>query len=145
MTTDESKPRLTHGRHCRCSACARQDWAEPYLAPCGMHGPSCPPIYDPYPAQPKEPTPAHRRQQDALDRVLNELREEVGRARAKHAPMHSPHEGWAVIREELDPELWEHVCHDTGRSPEARHEALQVAAMGVRYILDLIDDPRSQP
>ena len=72
--------------------------------------------------------------------MLDELREEVGLARAKHAPMHSPHEGWAVIREELDPELWEHVCRDTGRSPEARHEALQVAAMGVRYILDLIDE-----
>lgn len=78
---------------------------------------------------------------DTLDHVLSELREEVGRARARHAPMNSPHEGWAVIREELDPELWEHVCGDTGRSPEARKEALQVAAMGVRYILDLIDDP----
>ena len=77
----------------------------------------------------------------ALDRVLADLREEVAKARAKHAPMHSPHEGWAVILEELTPELWEHVCGDTGRSPEARHEALQVAAMGVRYILDLIDEP----
>jgi hypothetical protein len=78
---------------------------------------------------------------ESLDVVLAELREEIGKARAKHAPINSPHEGWAVIREELDPELWEHVCGDTGRSPEARHEALQVAAMGVRYILDLIDDP----
>lgn len=78
---------------------------------------------------------------DPLDRVLAELRIEVGKARQKHAPMNSPHEGWAVIREELDPELWEHVCGDTGRSDEARKEALQVAAMGVRYILDLIDDP----
>lgn len=32
--------------------------------------------------------------------------------------MASPHEGWAVIREELDPELWEHVCANTGRSSE---------------------------
>ena len=72
-----------------------------------------------------------------LDRVLDDLRAEVRRAQAKHTPMHSPHEGWAVIREELD-ELWEHVRHDTGRTPEARHEALQVAAMGVRYVLDLI-------
>lgn len=79
----------------------------------------------------------------ALDRVLGELREEVGKARAQHAPMNSPHEGWAVIREELDPELWEHVCGDTGRSSAARKEALQVAAMGIRYILDLIDDPVS--
>jgi hypothetical protein len=85
-------------------------------------------------------TPEARRV--ALIRVLNDLEAEVLRAQAQHAPMHSPHEGWAVIREELEPELWEHVCHDTGRSPEARHEALQVAAMGVRYILDLIDTPQ---
>ncbi len=39
---------MTHGRHCRCSACARQDWADPQLAPCGMHGRSCPPVYAPY-------------------------------------------------------------------------------------------------
>ena len=39
--------RITHGRHCACGACARQDWAEPGLAPCGMHGSSCPPRYDP--------------------------------------------------------------------------------------------------
>jgi hypothetical protein len=38
---------VTHGRHCPCSACGRQDWAEPGLAPCGMHGPSCPPVYAP--------------------------------------------------------------------------------------------------
>jgi hypothetical protein len=39
--------RVTHGRHCICSACAAQDWAEPGLAACGMHGPSCPPVYAP--------------------------------------------------------------------------------------------------
>lgn len=42
-----SSERVTHGRHCVCSACAAQDWAEPSLAPCGMHGPSCPPLYAP--------------------------------------------------------------------------------------------------
>ena len=78
---------------------------------------------------------------DPLDRVLDDLRAEVGKARAQHAPTNSPHEGWAVIYEELNPELWAHVCGNTGRSQEARKEALQVAAMGVRYILDLIDDP----
>jgi len=78
---------------------------------------------------------------DPLDRLMLELRDEVGRARAKHSPMNSPHEGYAVMREELETELFVgHVCRDTGRSPGARHEALQVAAMGLRYILDLIDE-----
>ena len=71
--------------------------------------------------------------------IWQELADELDRAMTQHAPMHSPHEGWAVIREELEPELWEHVCRDTGRSAEARHEALQIAAMGLRYVLDLCD------
>lgn len=38
----------THGRHCTCSACAREDWTNPNLGACGMHGPGCPAVYDPY-------------------------------------------------------------------------------------------------
>ncbi len=40
--------RITHGRHCTCSACARADWTNPDLAPCGMHGSSCPRKYQPW-------------------------------------------------------------------------------------------------
>ena len=74
--------------------------------------------------------------------IWQELADELDLAMTKHPPMHSPHEGISVIREELDPELWDHVCADTGRSPEARHEALQVAAMALRYILDLCEPLR---
>ena len=43
-----SEPRkITHGRHCICSACAAEDWTNPQLACCGMHGPSCPREYAP--------------------------------------------------------------------------------------------------
>lgn len=70
--------------------------------------------------------------------VLNELRDELFKAMTKHAPMHSPHEGISVIREEVD-ELWDHVKADTGRTPDARKEAKQIAAMAIRYIVDLID------
>jgi len=45
---EEAGGRITHGRHCTCSACAAQDWGEPGLAPCGMHGPSCPAEYQPW-------------------------------------------------------------------------------------------------
>lgn len=69
--------------------------------------------------------------------VLTEVLDEYERAVDKHPPMHSPHEGISVIREELQ-ELWDHVRADTGRSAGARHEALEVAAMAVRYILDLV-------
>lgn len=39
--------KITHGRHCSCSACAREDWTRLELAPCGMHGFGCPPVYAP--------------------------------------------------------------------------------------------------
>ena len=71
--------------------------------------------------------------------ILSEIKSEVDKAVAKHAPMNSPHEGSSAIREEFE-ELWEHVKSDTGRTPEARKEAVQVAAMAVRYILDLISN-----
>lgn len=73
---------------------------------------------------------------DRIEDALHGLREELHKAMTKHAPMHSAHEGHSVIREELD-ELWEHVRADTGHTPAARKEALQVAAMGLRYALDV--------
>ncbi len=69
---------------------------------------------------------------NAIQQVVSEFR----RAEAKHAPMHSPHEGYAVIREELD-ELWDEIKGDAGRSPDALMEAMQTAAMCLRYIVDL--------
>lgn len=74
-----------------------------------------------------------------LDRALGTLRDELLSAMTKHAPMHSAHEGHSVIREELD-ELWDHVKTDTGQTRAARKEAFQVAAMGLRYALDLCSD-----
>lgn len=38
--------RMTHGRHCVCSACAAEDWTK-ITSPCGMHGESCPAKYMP--------------------------------------------------------------------------------------------------
>jgi hypothetical protein len=53
--------------------------------------------------------------------------------------MHSPHEGHSVIREEFE-ELWRHVCEDTGQTLPARAEAIQLAAMAIRYVVDLCED-----
>lgn len=38
---------VTHGRHCTCGACAREDWTR-ITAPCGMHGSDCPAVYAPF-------------------------------------------------------------------------------------------------
>lgn len=66
--------------------------------------------------------------------AIGDVIAEVRKAEAKHAPMHSAHEGHSVIREELE-ELWDHVKADTGYTEEAYAEAVQVAAMGIRYML----------
>lgn len=70
----------------------------------------------------------------AVRAVMAEFR----RASARHPPMVSPHEGYAVILEELD-ELWDEIKHNRGRAQEALEEAIQIAAMGLRYVTDLAE------
>lgn len=65
---------------------------------------------------------------------------ELERATQRFDSFNSPHEGWAVIHEELD-ELWGHVRADTGRGEEAMVEALQIATMALRYVYDLGENP----
>ncbi len=74
-----------------------------------------------------------------LDAILAEVRMEVLRAQRKFPAQNSPHEGYAVILEELD-ELWDDVRGNRGREQCALDEARQVAAMAVRYIFDLAGD-----
>lgn len=71
-----------------------------------------------------------------LSRPMSEAERELMEACLMHPPMNTPHEGWSVIFEELE-ELREHIRTDTGRSIEARREAIQVAAMALRYVIDL--------
>jgi hypothetical protein len=64
-------------------------------------------------------------------------------ARMCHAPMASPHEGYAVILEELD-ELWDEVRlwkPHTPLRPEMRQEALHVAAMALAFVIEVCDKP----
>lgn len=68
--------------------------------------------------------------------LLKELEDETSRARAKHPNIHTPHEAYAVILEELD-EYWDHVKADTALSYKARAELIQIAAMALRAIMDL--------
>lgn len=76
--------------------------------------------------------------QKRLQRAMLQVTEELDRAREKNAPMHSAHEGWAVIREELD-ELWDEVKKRKIEPELLRTEAIQVTAMGLRFIMDVCD------
>ena len=66
--------------------------------------------------------------------LYEEITRELFQATAKFGPFHSPHEGYAVIKEELD-ELWEEVKRNDG--PRQREEVIQLTAMGLRYLYDL--------
>ncbi len=76
-----------------------------------------------------------------LSIVMESVRQEVLKAQAQHASMHSSHEGYAVILEELD-ELWDEVKANRGVEEAGMKEAVQVAAMACRYILDLTPEWR---
>lgn len=78
----------------------------------------------------------------SLDTIFNEVRREVDRAVVKHGSMKSAHEGASVIREEYE-ELWDEVKADRGYQSSARSEAVQLAAMAIRYLYDL-DPGRSR-
>lgn len=83
--------------------------------------------------------------QPTVSNVLAEVEVELRSAMRKFAPMHSPHEGHSVIREEFE-ELWKHVMENTGTTPAARAEAIQLAAMACRYVHDLcIESRASEP
>jgi hypothetical protein len=67
--------------------------------------------------------------------------DEVRRASAKHPPMHSHHEAYAVIKEEFE-EYWREVQKGGGtpRDPEAlRVELVHTAAMCIRALTDLCE------
>lgn len=61
---------------------------------------------------------------------------ELAEAQAKFPPFNSAHEGYAVLKEEVD-ELWQEVKH--GSRHRQREEATQVAAMAVRFLIDVCD------
>lgn len=71
-------------------------------------------------------------------KLLGPLRAELYRASESFGPFNSAHEGWAVIHEEME-ELWAEVMKkQSQRSKEKmREEAIQIAAMAVRFIIDL--------
>lgn len=75
--------------------------------------------------------------EDKLARVAAmEILQEFLRARKKFPPLRGPHEGYAVILEELD-ELWDAV--KSNNIEHARKEALQVAAMALAFMIEVSD------
>lgn len=75
-------------------------------------------------------------------KIVQVVIDELDRATKIHPePMRSPHEGFAILKEEVD-ELWEVVRgKDESRDPLAmQKEAVQVAAMALRFLSDVLGD-----
>lgn len=73
--------------------------------------------------------------------TLQGVDDELKKAVANWPAFNSAHEGFAVLAEELD-ELWDHVKTNQKRRDLAamRKEALQVAAMALRFALEVCDE-----
>lgn len=81
----------------------------------------------------------------SINKVVADILSEVLRATGKYPPFHTCHEGFAVLLEEVD-ELWDQVKIKQGRRDidKLYSEAIQVAAMAVRFAHELCDDERGQ-
>ena len=69
--------------------------------------------------------------------ILSQVEVELYKAVISYKPFNSAHEGYAVILEELD-ELWDEVKKKPSKVDieKMRKEAIQVAAMAIRFIND---------
>lgn len=74
--------------------------------------------------------------QEMLDEVMFDVKCELDKATRKHGTLHSAHEGYAVILEEVD-ELWAEVKKQQPLIGLQYREARQVAAMAIRFMLDV--------
>lgn len=81
----------------------------------------------------------------AAIKAFHDVEMELAAATRKFPAFNSAHEGYAVLDEEVD-ELWTHVKVRQGKRDVAamRKEAIQVAAMALRFVIDICDDGRGQ-
>lgn len=73
-----------------------------------------------------------------LNEVGYKVEKELIIALGKYSSMKSMHEGYAVILEELD-ELWDEIKKQQVDKINVEKEALQVAAMAMRFLVDCCD------
>ena len=72
-----------------------------------------------------------------LVKISDLIKKEFRRATEKFGAFHNPHEGYAVLLEEVD-ELWDDI--KANKLHTSCDEAIQVAAMAMRYLFDLMPD-----
>lgn len=72
------------------------------------------------------------------DEALALVNKELDLALKKHSKIHSPHEGWAIINEELC-ELWAEVMNkeEFRRGYKLKEEAAHTAVTAIRFLIEL--------
>ena len=75
-----------------------------------------------------------------IDSAMGSVEAELARAIAEYPPMNSAHEAYAVLKEEVE-EFWAEVKKQPSAvdKEKMRKELIQVAAMAIRTIIDVID------
>lgn len=70
--------------------------------------------------------------------IITDVQLEVYTSYKKYGPQLSPHEGYAIIKEELD-ELFDEIRRKPGKRNKSkmRNEAKQIASAAIRFMLDL--------
>lgn len=83
--------------------------------------------------------------ESALHAIAGEVVLEACEASAKWPPFNSAHEGYGVLLEEVD-ELQAHVWTNQKKRDlgAMRKEAIQVAAMAIRFAYDIVDGGRGR-
>lgn len=118
----------------RCQVCLGKGSFVDYSKPYGEEKP-CPACVKEYPNEIEEEVSA----------TIYAMREELERAMKRFPAFNSAHEGFAVLLEEVD-ELKKHVWQrQHARSlDEMRKEAVQVAAMAIRFAVEVCNEKRGR-
>jgi len=66
--------------------------------------------------------------------IIQDVMDEIESAEKKHPPFRSSHEGYAIIKEELD-ELWDEVRRKDQYYPRHYTEAKHIACTAIRYMV----------
>ena len=75
----------------------------------------------------------------ATESIAGDVLKELRTAQAIYPTHPSLEHSWAVLREECD-ELWDEIKQKQRNRPAIRREAVQVAAMAIRLILENLED-----
>lgn len=70
----------------------------------------------------------------SIQEIIKDVIEEVSSAEKKYSPYRSSHEGYAIIKEEVD-ELWDEVKRKDQNYARQYTEAKHIACTAVRYMI----------